>query len=264
MIRRPVRRMQAISPFGVGAMVDFPGPESLIHCGLDAWPFSEDSSDHTEFRIEDEERLAGRLGVDYFVMPPDYRSPGRETRGLPNLSLKLPFLRFPKWHVCPWCGLMSESALHDRTAPICTGPIGLGRKAGKKHPRRKMVQVRFVAACMDGHLQDFPWWAWLLGEPTPRPHGRLRMLSGGSASLAGVRVLQEEHGNDIQVLKRRTLKGAFQAEPPAESALSKIGLVCPGENPSLATPSSVRPAPGCGQHLYPLLRGASNVYFRLF
>ena len=36
---RPVRRSQAISPFGIGAMVDFPGPVSLIHAGLDAWPF---------------------------------------------------------------------------------------------------------------------------------------------------------------------------------------------------------------------------------
>jgi hypothetical protein len=70
---RPVRRTQAISPFGVGAMIDFPGPVSLIHCGLDAWPFRENDPHHREFRIEDEERLASRLGVRYFVQPIDFR-----------------------------------------------------------------------------------------------------------------------------------------------------------------------------------------------
>ena len=69
---RPVRRTQAITPFGVGAMIDFPGPVSLIHCGLDSYPFEENNKNHREFRIEDENRLAMRLGVKYFVQPPDF------------------------------------------------------------------------------------------------------------------------------------------------------------------------------------------------
>lgn len=64
---RPVRRSQAVSPFGVGALVDFPGPVSLIHAGMDAWPFDEKNPDHREFRVDDEPRLARRLGVDFFV-----------------------------------------------------------------------------------------------------------------------------------------------------------------------------------------------------
>lgn len=61
---RPVRRSQAVAPFGIGALVDFPGPVSLIHAGLDAWPFDEKNPDHREFRVDDEPRLARRLGVD--------------------------------------------------------------------------------------------------------------------------------------------------------------------------------------------------------
>lgn len=262
MSRRPLRRAQAISPFGIGAMVDFPGPESLIHCGLDAWPFSETNQDHREFKIDDESRLARRLGVEYFVMPPDYRYPsGWATSGQPNLNLRLPFLRFPLWHVCPRCGRMHKSALHDKSAPWCKGPIGSGAAKGKPHKKRKTIQVRFVAACMDGHLQDFPWWEWLLRTPNPAQQGRLRMQSSGSASLAGVRVLLEAPGSEINVLESRTLAGAFQAEPPAQSALSAIGVQCNGENPCLGTPSATQEAPGCGQHLYPLLRGSASVYF---
>ena len=73
---RPVRRSQAVAPFGIGAMVDFPGPVSLIHAGLDAWPFDEKNPDHREFRVDDEPRLARRLGVDFFVQPPDFRQAG--------------------------------------------------------------------------------------------------------------------------------------------------------------------------------------------
>ena len=259
---RPIRRTQAISPFGVGAMVDFPGPVSLIHCGLDAWPFHEQDPEHREFRVDDEPRLAARLGVNYFVMPPDYRFAARWAAGKqPNLNLRLPFLRFPRWHVCPRCGLMFESALHDQTAPVCEGPVGFGKDKGKPHVRRKTIQVRFVAACIDGHLQDFPWREWIFRDPEPTASGRLRMQSSGSASLAGVRILCEEDGEDINVVARRTLAGAFEYDPPRPSALSGIETYCRGENPALGIPSSTQQAPGCGNHLYPLLRGGSNVYF---
>ena len=259
---KPVRRNQALAPFGVGAMVDFPGPISLIHCGLDAWPYAEDNPQHREFRIDDEQRLANYLGVRYFVQPPDFRLPQHgEDASQINLNLRLPFLRFPRWHVCPRCGLMRDSQLHDKTAPICRGPIGTGKAKGKPHPSRKMAQVRFVAACIDGHLQDFPWREWLFRDPTPQRLERLRMITAGSASLAGVRIVCESEGSEISVIKSGTLSGAFGFELGEPSPLSKIGVQCCGENPALGIPSSIHPAPGCGNDLYPLLRGGSNVYF---
>ncbi len=258
----PVRRTQAISPFGVGAMVDFPGPVSLIHCGLDAWPFDENNPDHYEFRIQDEERLAGRLGVDYFVLPPDFRFARKgQSSDDKNLNLKLPFLRFPRWHVCPRCGLMHEAELHDRVSPICKGPIGSGADKGKNHPPRKTIQVRFISACSKGHLQDFPWWEWVFGRNDPvRAGRRLRMVSSGSASLAGVRIVCEDISSS-GVINSKTLSGAFDKVSDNQSALSTIGVLCQGHNPALSIPSIDVPAPGCGEALQPLLRGGSNVYF---
>ncbi len=260
---RPVRRTQAISPFGVGAMIDFPGPESLIHCGLDSWPISENDHNHEEFKITDELRLAHRLGVDYFVQPPDFRYPSfRQDTNEPNLNLKLPFLRFPMWHVCPRCGRMFKSALHDRSAPFCDGPIASGSGKGQSHRRRKTIQVRFIAACMHGHLQDFPWWEWVYQSSHPIVENRrLRMNTSGSSSLAGVRIDCEENNDAIRVVAKRTLTGAFTYDPGVPSALSRIGVQCQGHNPALGIPSSTQQAPGCGQHLYTLLRGGSNVYF---
>lgn len=272
---RPIRRTQAIAPFGPGAMVDFPGPVSLIHAGLDAWPFDEGNPEHREFRIDDEHRLARRLGVDFFVQPPDFRRPDRHGGQQRNLNLMLPFLRFPLWHVCPRCGRMHKGRFHDRDAPNCEGPISTGSDAGKAHPRRKTFQVRFVAACRKGHIQDFPWVEWVFeGNPGDwKPDGVdrwLRMTTSGSASLGGVAVQAEEKGANGRptVVARRTLAGAFASEPDTaneagvETALSRLGVFCSGVNPVLAIGSVTRPAPGnCGEPLFSLLKSAANLYF---
>jgi hypothetical protein len=269
---RPVRRSQAISPFGIGALVDFPGPVSLVHAGLDAWPFKEGEPDHREFIIDDEKRLSSRLDVDYFVQPPDFRQPEwGEDATQSNLNMKLPFLRFPLWHVCPRCGRMHLARYQDSTPPTCKGPIGSGGGIGSEHSPRKTVQVRFVGACKKGHLQDFPWLEWLFKQPEPlwEPEGNLRWLrmrSTGSASLTGVEVAAEERleNGGIKVVEKRTLSGAFQGDGLSDSqtAFGKIGVRCEGHNPALGIgKSGPNPLPGCGQEIYPLLRGASNLYF---
>lgn len=269
---RPIRRSQAISPFGIGSLVDFPGPESLIHAGLDAWPFNESDPSHREFKVDDEKRLARRLNVAYFVQPPDFRKPqtGASTSQA-NLKLTLPFLRFPLWHVCPRCGRMHLARYHDHTPPFCTGPVGTGRGQGSMHSKRKAIQVRFVAACQHGHLQDFPWLEWLFEttNPTWQPDGVskwLRLRSTGSASLTGVEIRAEEKdaSGSIILVKKRTLAGAFEGNPAngTPSALSKRNILCEGHNPALAIgKNSPAELNGCGQDLYPLLRGASNLYF---
>lgn len=275
-MNKPVRRSQAISPFGMGAMVDFPGPISLIHAGLDAWPFDPLNPDHREF-IEVETRLAKRLGVEYFVQPPDYRrneyrnaDRGTDATRL-NLNLKLPFLRFPLWHVCPRCGKMFVSKYHHTSAPRCSGPIGTGKDSGKAHSERLTVQVRFVAACKHGHLQDFPWLEWVFKTNNPEwdihdPRCWVRMTSRGSASLAGVEISAERliGENKIEIFTKRSLAGAFEGDPASDgpSAFTKMKLFCSGHNPVLAIgKNSSSDKLVCGENLYPLLRGASNLYF---
>jgi len=271
---QPIRKTQAISPFGPGAMVDFPGPVSLIHAGLDAWPFDEANTDHREFKIDDEKRLARRLGVEFFVQPPDFRRPDRNGGVGYNIGLKLPFLRFPLWHSCPRCGRMYRGSYHQTAAPVCKGPISTGKDAGKEHPKRRTFQVRFVAACTKGHIQDFPWLEWVFkgdaGGWEPNGEERwLRMTSSGSASLAGVAVQAEEYDSNrkIKVVARRTLGAAMAREQdPTEdgdtkTGLSQINVNCTGINPVLAIGTELRPAPGCGQPLFVLLKNAANLYF---
>src|SRR5207245_1034120 len=93
-------------PWGVGAMVDFPNDESLMTCGLDAWPFA-DQACPPEFEVV-EERLQRRLGVAQLRLPADYRAPGPGVR-MPGQ--RIPFVRFPRWHYCPRCGNTQQLGL---------------------------------------------------------------------------------------------------------------------------------------------------------
>lgn len=270
---KPIRKTQAISPFGPGAIVDFPGPVSMIHAGLDAYPFDDTNLDHqAEYMITDEVRLALRLGVRFFVEPMEYR---QHRRGIKqkNAGQELPFLRFPLWHMCPRCGILHKSEYHRRDAPKCRGPIGTGSEKGKEHPERVCFQVRFVAVCERGHITDFPWCEWIspdADEPFEIIPGRrwLRMNASGSASLSGITVRAEcLEGDRVVTIHSKPLGnvlGGSSEEGVGAAAISPLGrqrIVCSGDNPVLGVGSKVRPSPGCGSQLFVLLKNASNLYF---
>jgi hypothetical protein len=243
-------------------MMDFPGPESLIQAGLDAWS-NEVTEDKTR-RIVNEGRLAKNLGVDFFVTPPPFDINKPYTR--------LPWLRFPRWHFCPrpGCGLMKQANLDDNKAPTC--------EAHGNTRRPTMLQMRFVAACANGHLRDFPWEEWLTGGNTAMSFGqiraareggaKLRLRSTGEAGGAGVRVELVRFNADNAkgtVLASRTLAGAFGGDPanPSSDAtpLSRIGVKCRGENPAIARSPGDEDCTDCDAPLLVVLRGAGNLYF---
>ena len=60
--KKPIRRGQLISPFGIGSMVDFPGDESLMPAGLDVWPYAKEECPPESGWLIREERLEARLG----------------------------------------------------------------------------------------------------------------------------------------------------------------------------------------------------------
>ena len=94
---RPMRRSALIGPWGVGAIVPFPNDESLMIAGLDMWRYN----NSTPFVIKDE-RLVRRLGVQELRWPPDFRESNADPQ---NFNLRIPAVRFPTWHYCPFCGV---------------------------------------------------------------------------------------------------------------------------------------------------------------
>src|SRR5258708_824955 len=144
MAKNPIRRSQLIAPFGVGAMTVIQGGIGLVTAGLDHWYEREDTAqslDIDEYVVE-EWRLQRLLGVSHFRLPPDYRENTVRGQNIPNVGLKIPFLRFPRWHFCPRCHRLEEHPLTERGKPRCS----------ECQKPSYMFQVPFVAMCEAGHL----------------------------------------------------------------------------------------------------------------
>jgi hypothetical protein len=234
-------------------MIILPDGVSVICGGLDHW-FKHESGDaenvdQREYQV-DEWRLAARLNVAHFFLPPDHRRvrrPDPPTNGY----LTVPFLRFPQWHYCTRCGLMRKVPLVTKGRIKCAECEARGWT-------RYIVQVPFVAMCDAGHIQDFPWIEWVYGTANPPQNPPpMRLHSTGGMTLAGQKV-------KVDGGPERTLAGITNANPDGTDTdlsrtldSSKMPYRCPGHRPWLGTEEGE----GCGRPLRGTLRSAANVYF---
>ena len=255
MARNSVRRSQAIAPFGVGALIDFP-KDTLMAAGLDVWP----AQPACEIR---DDRLAARLGVGYFRAAPP--APEKGQKGAP-----LPCVRFPLWHFCPRCRTMRRAAWNEVSPPRCASTLSprFADKTGKQPAsknwgpcadipekrRWRMIPVRFVVACDQGHLDDFPWEQWAHsrpGEPLSQAavckSPLMRFNYTGKAGLMGLLVKCEACD-----AKPRSMMGSAGPD-------SLKGYSCAGHRPWLG-PHGQQP---CTAATPPrmLQRGATNLHF---
>lgn len=244
---RPIRRNQLISPFGIGAMVDFRGDESLMTAGLDEWPLAREECP-ADWLVR-EERLEARLRVTHFRLPPEHREPGQ---GIQHANQFIPFVRFPRWHYCPRRGAMEFLPLYGGREKCRCRP-GLDCFSIPERRRPYLIPMRFVAVCPKGHIEDFPFMQWVHRTGSWDATHKLRMLAGrSSASLSGIKIA-------CNCGKTESMTGSFNFDVDNGGALHRIGHDCSGHMPWIGTSDGV---PGhCGQFLRVLQRGASNVYF---
>jgi hypothetical protein len=255
---KPIRRSQLISPFGTGAMVDFPKDESLMPAGLDAWPRAKEECPPESGWLIREERLEARLSkpgqpITHFRMPPDHREPDG---GAQFANQNVPFVRFPRWQYCHHCGGMELVSLFSSTRQRCSGRPYAQQSCEKKAPNRRpfLIPVRFLAVCDLGHIQDFPFMEWVHRDAPAAPDCKLRLRAGrSSAGLSGITV-------ECSCKQRRSLGDVFRFDEKTGGPLSmQISCLCKGLRPWLGDiDAGTTP---CGHHLRVLQRGASNVYF---
>jgi hypothetical protein len=228
--RRPVRRAQLISPFGVGAITNFRNDEALMCAGLDRWF----SSPPDPALIIKEERLQARLQCDHFVKPPDFGD------GEGTSKVKIPYVRFPGWHYCPRCFRMSKAEIFGEQ-PRCG-------HCPTKGPQRRMIPVRVVVICRAGHIEDFPFQDWIKCACSSTDRQLYFKAGRSSASLAGIKI------SCGRCKRERNLAGSF-----AEGALTDVRQCC-GAQPWLGRAQGLY---SCAQGLQTVQRGGSNVYFPL-
>jgi len=252
----PIRRAQLVAPLGVGGITVARDGTSLIAAGLDHWFKREsgtgDNIDLDDYQIE-EWRLQGQLQVEHFRLAPDYRKGGQWGGGqIPNTELTIPFLRFPQWHVCPKCKRLERAPLTLRARFFCPD---CEKKTARKE---RMHQVRFIAMCDHGHIQDFPWREWVHRTSSPGCNEPLRLIATGSASLGGEMVR-------CGCGKERSLSGIMQANVDGttflSNNLSEDGTIyrCRGRLPWFGIEEDAQNL--CSQPLRGTLPSASNVYF---
>lgn len=248
--QKPIRRAQLITPFGVGALIDFPRDDSLMIAGLDAWHCAKQSCP-PELLVS-EERLQARLGVRELRLPVDHKDP---QPGVRSANLDIPSVRFPLWHYCHRCGAMEKLTLFSNPRR-CPGPPYPGMSCAQKHAKSRpfLIPVRIVAACDSGHIEDFPFMEWVHRNKPPGSDCRLRFLAGRSSSLlTGIKI-------SCSCSEERTLAGIFDFDPQTGGALQRqIGYACRGSQPWLGRLQAA--GLPCGSFLRVLQRGASNVYF---
>lgn len=227
-----VRKSQLLAPFGVGAMLDLPD-EALMLMGLENWP------DRASAVIKDA-RLGKRLKVNHFKEPVTI---DEEASRIADDRV-MHFTRFPRWYFCSRCRQMKRADIASNSPPRCDGRYNpcIGHSP-------KMVPVRFVIACDDGHIDDFPWELWAHTGGTSCSEPKLRLKQTRAAGLAGLRV--ECSNPTCQKL------GATLSTAGSRDALKKIG--CSGHRPWLGRLKDVQEK--CDKTPQMIQRGASNAYF---
>lgn len=246
-----LRRSTVVMTFGPGSIVDFRtekgGSVSGVVAGLDAWDqYSPPPGLRHPQRIN-EPRLQKKLRVRGFRLPPvtleEWGSSNHQS------SDTLVAVRFPDWLQCHECHRIapsrhwaSKEGKAYRYCAQCT--------AKKNNPEKNMVfavPVRFVMACKNGHIDDFPWHYWVGHEPdctNNKIHGELELKSE-YAGLAGY-ILRCPKCNAT-----RSLDGIFNQE-------TWKGFHCNGKRPWLPGENEE-----CDETPRVLQRGASNLYFPL-
>ena len=222
-----LRPSQAVTQSGPGSLVDLP-TLSMVMAGIDDWNAS------TALRV-DEPRLARRLRVDTFRQPPYFRW-ADNAGGLPARI-------FPKYLVCPRCNRLAR---HERfefepNGPryLCKSPSCSGGGKAVAYPARYMV------ACPRGHLDDFPWHAYIHTQGQLCSDDLLLQDTGRTGAITDIWVKCEKH--DVSKNLGQAFGAAGRSRLPRCSAL----------RPWFA---DIDPD-GCTEQPRVLLRGASNAYF---
>jgi hypothetical protein len=239
-----LRPSQLIFTFGIGSLVDLPNMSALV-MGLDDW-------DTRYCKEIEEDRLVAavqkRLGAQMsrLYLPP-IKLDGME-RDPTAPAVGVPVVPFPRWLRCSLCDtlatvesgvfkLMQDPYRPDRTEYVHQGCLS---SQGKRAPSAR--SVRFLLACREGHLTDFPWLEFVHKGNVPCRPATLTMREfGASGDASDIVIKCHSCGTE------RRMGDAFDSD---------AALACPGHHPHLRVAE-----PGCKELAKAILLGSSNSWF---
>jgi len=181
-----VRPSQLLWTYGPGALIDLPSL-SVVTLGIDRWEKDRCQPIHEARLLAAVRKVLGPQ-VASLRMPPFQKSAVVDVWSA-EANIGVPVRPFPRWMRCVKCGLLSpfDAGLFEikenRFRPERTRFVHKGCRGSKGDQPAKdadAVPARFLLACRDGHLDDFPW-HYFVHAGNSSCMGTLRFFESGAS-----------------------------------------------------------------------------------
>lgn len=239
-----VRPSQLLWTYGPGALIDLPNL-SVVTMGINRWDVNRCHPVEEARLLAAVRRILGpqvmRLRIPPFVFEENVDPLSAEGK------IGVPVKPFPRWLRCVKCGLLAEydsglfSIKENLYRPERTHFVHTNCEKGKN---ADAVPARFLLACRNGHLDDFPW-HWFVHGGQSGCKGTLRFFERG-ASLQTENLWVKCDACDVS----RSLVHAFGTE--GQNNLP----ACRGRHPHLDLYDAE-----CNEQPRAVLLGATNSWF---
>lgn len=246
-----IRKSQSITTYGPGSLIDFPRMSGIL-CGIDNWESTLGKKNFNKLKIH-ERNLEKILGKKYFVQP--QTSDAKSNNGF---NSGITAVRFPEYCYCPECGALDKYYKIEKKTNN-TKEYNRDSFCAMCYQRNnrdvKLIPSRFVVSCKYGHMDEFPYDAWVHRNTGRCANPKLSIeVSKKTNSLEGI-----------------TIKCQCGAKENLEGIMDKNALYrfnCYGSMPWLGKKEDNRgwyteleQGETCEGSLRVLQRGANNVYY---
>lgn len=243
-----IRKSQSITTYGPGALIDFPRMSGIL-AGIDNWESTLGKTNFNKLKIH-ERNLERILGKKFFVQP----QTKEDNKFVNGITIE----RFPQYCYCPECGALdryykiekktnnTKDYNRDSFCGICFQSKGRDVK---------LIPSRFVVSCKYGHMDDFPYDAWVHRKTGRCANPKLSIeISKKTNSLEGIII--------------KCLCGAKENLDGIMDRNALYQFKCYGSMPWLGKKENnkgwyteLEQGEACDEPLRVLQRGANNVYY---
>nr|NLI48805.1 DUF1998 domain-containing protein [Propionibacterium sp.] len=245
--------------YGPGAIMDLPH-FTVMPSGLDAWEkiwARRDGTPHVHApKLLDAVRK--QLGPQVTELRPFPHQPETSSFGDEGRDLGVPSIVFPQWLRCTGCNRLAPLTTFEyrNSHPYrpdearfehvgCPGFSKTAKGGGKK--RSLALPARYLLACTNGHLDEFPYALWV-------HHGK----ACPQAEVPHLRMLESTISRGASATIECASCGAKRGMNEAQGAAGKAKLpACRGRHPHLDAYATG----GCDAGTHLMLIGASNLWF---
>ena len=239
-----MRRSQTVSTYGSGAIVDFPRLSGIM-AGIDFWNISDGTlPKDAQFQ---ERNLQKMLGKDFFVqVSTDDNMPRK---------FSVPVFRFPRYYYCPNCHELDTYNMLKKNETN-SGEYNKALYCGKCSTAQNKIALipsRFIVACPNGHIDDFPYSWWVhRGQNTECERAQLFLeYEGNTGGLDSIHI-------KCKCGAHKTMAGCMDKQALAS-------YKCKGSMPWLGFNEDKKPwysdPQNCNATMRTMQRSANNVYY---